>query len=284
MPKIFHENTQSSPNNRFIGVFTLAMMTVSAIISLRNLPSTALEGSTCIFFFLVAAVCFLIPVALSCAELASAWPKQGGIYIWIKEAFGPKFGFLALWLEWAESVVWLPTILSFMATTTAYLINSDLVQNKFFILSAMLIFLWTGTIANFKGISVSSAISSLGVIIGSIIPAILLVILGAVYLYSDSGTYLNWSWATGEASLLPSFDLNSLVIFTGILLGFGGMEIPAYHVRSVIKPKKSYPKAMFLATAIILAISILGSLAIASVVPKDQINLTAGPLQAFYVF
>lgn len=264
---------------QFLGTFTLSMLCVSAIVSLRNLPATALLGAQVIPFFLTAAICFFIPVALACAELASGWPQEGGVYLWIEEAFGAPIGFFAVWLQWMESVVWLPTILSFIAATAAYLFNPVLETNKIFLVSIMLLVLWGTTFLNFTGIKISSFLSSGSVILGTLIPGIILIVLGCSQLATPNG-----SLSFSRASLFPPTTLNTLVTFTAILLGLCGMEIPAYHIKNVQHPKRNYPRAMFLATAIILFIYILGSLAISAVISKEKMSLLAGPMQAFQVF
>ena len=106
-------------NSNKIGTFALTLLITGSIDSIRNLPATALFGSTLIFFFIFAALFFLIPSALISAELA-ANVSEGGVYQWAKRAFGEKTGFLVIWLQWINVVVWLPTILSFIAATAAY--------------------------------------------------------------------------------------------------------------------------------------------------------------------
>ena len=115
-------------------VFSLVMITVGSVDSIRNLPATALFGSSLIFFFLFAALFFLIPSALVSAELSAAWPEQGGIYVWVKKAFGQQIGFLTIWFQWIENVVWYPTILSFTAGTLGYLISPNLANDKIFLI------------------------------------------------------------------------------------------------------------------------------------------------------
>lgn len=269
---------------KFLGAFTLAMLSVSAIISLRNLPTTALLGSQSITFFLAAGLFFFIPVALCCAELASGWPQKGGVYLWVSEAFGKDLGFLTVWLQWIESVVWLPTILSFIAATSAYLIDPKLESNRVYLVVVMLFVLWSTTFLNFRGLKTSSIFSTIGVIFGTIVPGIVLISLGTLHLgFAELGSgtnYLNFSMD----AMIPTGELGSLVTFTAILLGLCGMEIPAYHVQSVANPQRDYPRAMFLAAAIILAIYIFGSIAIAAVVPKQEMSLISGPMQAFHIF
>lgn len=275
------EQLKNSGSQKFLGVFTLALLSVSAIISLRNLPTTALLGAEVIGFFAVAGIGFFIPVALVCAELASGWPQKGGVYLWVKEAFGADIGFLAVWLQWIESVVWLPTILSFIAATAAYLIDPNLIDNKMFIVTIMLTVLWATTFLNFRGLKTSSLFSSMGVLFGTIVPSVILIALG--FSHFSTGVEQGLLQFTVD-SLTPRAEFNDLVTFTAILLGLCGMEIPAYHVHSAKNPQRDFPRAMFLATFIILTLYVFGSLAIAAVVPKEEMHLIAGPMQAFHVF
>lgn len=69
----------------------MTIMTTITVASLRGLPAMAIEGKASIIMYLVPAILFLVPTALVGAELASTY--QGGIYVWVKEAFGNKWGF-----------------------------------------------------------------------------------------------------------------------------------------------------------------------------------------------
>ena len=89
-----------------LGVFTLVIMNVVAVVSLRGLPAEAEYGVSSAFYYLFAALVFLIPVSLVAAELAAMFPyQQGGMFRWIGEAFGQKLGFLGIWLQWVESTI-----------------------------------------------------------------------------------------------------------------------------------------------------------------------------------
>ena len=81
---------KEAPNSAFtMSIKGMAMLTVCSVFSLRNLPSMAEYGWNIIFFLSAAAACFFIPSALVSAELASTYPQRGGVFIWVKEAFGP---------------------------------------------------------------------------------------------------------------------------------------------------------------------------------------------------
>src|SRR5579864_2973086 len=93
-----------------LNTIALTLLITGSIDSVRNLPVSALFGSQLVFFFILAAAMFLIPTALVSAELASNI-SEGGIYQWCRLAFGERMGFLAVWLQWINNVVWFPTLL-----------------------------------------------------------------------------------------------------------------------------------------------------------------------------
>ena len=109
-----------------LGVFTLAIMNVTAVVSLRGLPAEAVYGLSSAFYYLFAAIVFLIPTSLVAAELAAMFQdKQGGVFRWVGEAYGKRLGFLAIWVQWIESTIWYPTVLTFGAVSIAFIGMND---------------------------------------------------------------------------------------------------------------------------------------------------------------
>ena len=96
-----------------LSVTSLVMINVIAIDSLRTLPMGAEYGFSLVFYYLLAAITFFMPVALVAAELATGWPETGGVYVWVREAFGKKIGFITIWLQWFYNICWYPTIMAF---------------------------------------------------------------------------------------------------------------------------------------------------------------------------
>jgi putative glutamate/gamma-aminobutyrate antiporter len=264
-----------------LSVFTLAMINVAAVSSVRNWPTIAEYGFASLFFFAVAALLFFIPVSMVSAELATGWPKTGGVFAWVKEAFGHRTGFLAVWLLWAENVIYYPALLSFIAGTIAYIINPALAQNTYYTLFVILGVFWATTLANLLGMRASGWISTFGVIAGTIIPGGLIIILGIVWFFSGNPIEIPMT----VDSLIP--DMSSptqLVLFSGVLVALCGLEMSAVHARDVENPQKNYPKAILLSAILVLGLYVLGVLAIAVVIPQKQISLVAGSLQAFSFF
>jgi amino acid transporter len=268
---------------RVLGTFTLAMMTMAAVVNLRNLSLIAELGFTAIFFLIVAALIFFLPIALVTAELASTWPRPGGCYVWVDEAFGKPLAFISIWFSWMASVSWFPAVLAFTATMLAHMLTPlfpNLEHSTNFILITMLVVFWGTTISNFYGIKFSGIFSSIGVLVGTLIPGGLIIALGIWWIVSGKPTQIPLS----ITSLVPDFKLDNLVLFSGVLLSLGGVELAAYHIREAKNPQKSYPRAVMIAVALILAVYILGTLAITVVVPQSDLLLASGLIQAFQVF
>lgn len=264
-----------------LSVFSLTMITVGSVDSIRNLPATALFGSQLVVFFIFGALFFLIPTALVSAELSSNWSRQGGIYAWVKAAFGPKAGFIAIWLQWIENVIWYPTILSFVAGTVGYLINPNLVNNPVFLVSIIVVCFWGATLVNCLGMRSSATFSNLCAISGLLLPMALIIGLGVVWIFDGNPMQIHFDLN----SIAPRWSDQSMwVSLTAVMMSFCGIEIATVHANDVNNPQSSFPKALAYSVLIILSTLILGSLAIAIVLPHDQINLVAGIMQAFDAF
>ena len=264
-----------------IGVFALAMLIAGSIDSIRNLPATAMFGTTLIFFFILSAIVFLIPASLVSAELSSAWPEQSGVYAWVSRGLGKKLGFLAIWLQWINTMVWFPTILSFIAGTAAYLIDPNLANEKWYLVAVILSVFWLLTILNLKGVKVSANFASIAAVFGMIIPMALIIVLAAIWIYLGKPIQIQLN----AHNLLPSMHHSqNWISLTAIMTAFLGMELATVHVKDVKNAQKTFPLALLIATIIILTTMILGSLAIAVVLPLNKINLVDGILQAFNAF
>lgn len=271
---------QSFEHRRTLNVFVLAMLSLAVVISLRNLPLTAEYGLGSIFFYCIAALFFMIPYALVSAELASGWPKAGGVYIWVREALGDRWGFFAIWMQWFHNMTWYPAMLAFIAAGLAQFIDLSLATNKVFLISVILIGFWGITFMNFLGIKTSALVSTVCVIIGAILPGAILI-----------GMSLYWALSGGKLALtLQSIDLipdltpANLSFLAGIFLALSGLEANANLAREVKHPQKNYPRAILIAALLTLSILILGSLSIALVIPQQQISLVSGLLDTFRFF
>ena len=257
-----------------LGVFTLAIMNVTAVVSLRGLPAEAVYGMSSAFYYLFAAIVFLIPTSLVAAELAAMFQdKQGGVFRWVGEAYGKRLGFLAIWVQWIESTIWYPTVLTFGAVSIAFIgmngaHDMSLASNKYYTLAVVLIIYWLATFISLKGMGWVGKVAKVGGMVGTIIPAALLIILGIIYL--ATGGHSNLDFHSSFFPDLTNFD--NVVLAASIFLFYAGMEMGGIHVKDIENPSKNYPKAVFIGAAITVIIFVLGTFALGVIIrPKTSV-------------
>ena len=266
-----------------LGIGTLVIMNVVAVVSLRGLPAEAEYGMSSAFYYLFAALVFLIPVSLVAAELAAMFPyQQGGMFRWVGEAFGEKLGFLGIWLQWIENTIWYPTVLTFGAVSLAFIgmdhmADSALASNKIYTLVVVLAIYWLATFISMKGLGWVGKISKIGGIVGTIIPVGILVVLGVVYLCVGGTPQLDL-----HGDFFPDLtNFDNIVLAASIFLFYAGMELSGVHVREIRNPTVNYPKAVFLGALITVAIFIFGTYALGLIIPAKDINLVQSLLVGF---
>lgn len=263
-----------------LSVFQMAVMTTVVVASLRGLPAMASMGWASIIMYLAPAVLFLVPTALVGAELGTTY--KGGIYVWVREAFGNRFGFVAVWLQWIQNVVWYPIQLAFVAAAIAFMIGQDGLASSGLYIGVMIIAVyWFATFLALLGGNVFAKVGSIGGLIGTLIPAGVLIVLGALWL----GTSQPVTSSFTQTSFLPPIaGISSVVLLVSNVLSYAGMEVNAVHAGDLKDPSRGFTKSLLIAFVLILAIFILPTLAIAIAVPADQIGMTDGIMVAFQTF
>lgn len=270
-----------STANGSLTMMAMAILIITSILSLRGLPSEAKFGVQSIFYYIFAAIVFLLPFSLVCAELASTWTKSGGLYRWVSEAFGPRWGWTAMYLEWQTIIFWFPTVLMFAAASLAYIFWPEsfdqwLASNKIYTLVIALVVYWAATFNAFRGQKMANKLSTAGGLLGTIIPGAVLILLAIIYVIAGKEVHLT------EMPFIPDFShLSTVVLAASIFLFYGGMEIQAVHINDMNNPARQFPRSVFIAAIVIVAVYTLGTLAIGTVIDTKDINLLQSLLVAY---
>ena len=264
-----------------LGVFSLAMINVAAVLSIRNFPSMAVFGWSCIGWYILGTILFLIPMSMASAELATGWPVGGGVYAWVKQAFGEKMGFVAIFCAWSGNLVWFPTVLSFIASTLAFAIAPELAANRLFMFSVMMIAFWGTTLIAYFGEEASTRFSNVGVILGGIIPTVIVIIFAILWMASGRAIVLP---SFSASAIVPEVSLSTIPFFATVVLLFEGMEMAGFHAQETKNPQRDFPRAMLFSALLIFILTVLGTLAIAFVTPAEELSLASGVMQAIQYF
>jgi glutamate:GABA antiporter len=252
------------------------MMTVGAVGYLGSAPALAVFGLASVFLYVLPALVFLLPVSLVAAELASGW--QGGVYNWVREGISAPMGLVAVWCEFAQTIFYYPALLAYVAGTLAYVIDPALAGNGVYNAAVIIVLFWGGVLMSSRGVRLVAELSSSGTLIGTLIPGAILVGLGVTYLLQGKHSAVPMN----ASHLLPAWTgVGSIVLVVNSFFTYAGVEVNAVHVDELHNPGRDYPKSIFLAMALVLAVFIFPTLAISWVIPAHQISFTAGVMQAF---
>ena len=252
------------------------MMTVGSVGYLGSAPATSVFGLASVFLYILPAFVFLVPVSLVAAELASGWP--GGVYNWVRAGVSAPMGLLAVWCEFAQTIFYYPALLAYVGSTLAYVIDQRLASNGVYTAAVIIVLFWGGVLVTSRGASLVASLSSSGTIIGTLIPGAILVILAVTYLIQGNPPAAPMNV---HHVLPPWHGVASIVLVVNSFFTYAGVEINAVHVDELRDPGREYPKSIFLAMGLVLAVFVLPTLSIAWVIPEHQISFTAGVMQAF---
>ena len=264
----------------FMSVSQLAILTVVAVASLRSLPAMAGYGLGSVTLFIIPAIFFLVPTALVAAELATGW--KGGVFTWVRTAFGDKWGFQAIWLQWVQNVVWYPTQIAFIAASLAFVFLDPSIANSGLYTAIVIVVLyWGSTFITLKGGNLFAKVGSWSGLAGTIFPGLLLIVFGVIWLSTGQK-----SETPMEASaIIPPFTgIASIVLIVSNVLAYAGMEVNAVHANDLKQPGKGYPKTVLIASILILGVFIFPTIAIAVAVPQKDLGLTTGINLAFQTY
>jgi len=258
------------------------LITAAALMSIRTFPTQGVVGWQSIIFCILAIIMYLIPASLVSAELATGWPQEGGVYVWVREAFGERWGFTAVWLQWFQMTIGFISILTFIAATFSYLFNPALANDKIYLFLVIVVVWWGLTFINFYGLKAYAQISSWSVVLGTFIPAAVLIIGGFWYIFSGNPVQLTLHPALGD--FIPNLSsASNLVLLVTFVFVFIGIEMTAAHATEIENVRKNYPLGILVVGVLMAIVSIVGALIVAMLVPVNSLNLLAGIMQSFNV-
>ena len=92
---------------RHFGRFDILFFLICTIVGVDTIATVAGGGGEAFTWLLVYAVVFFVPQALRFAELGTAFPQEGGPYLWTRLAFGHLAGAVNNLLYWVTNPVWI---------------------------------------------------------------------------------------------------------------------------------------------------------------------------------
>lgn len=281
---------QATNTGTYISLMALVMMNVTIIGSVANDVQQAYYGLSSVTLFIIGAIVFFLPTGLVAAELASGWGQRGGIFRWVGEALGPGLAFTCLLILWFQtSINFGSGVASASATIGFYTPDWDWAvnfmnhpANQFWIILAWLAYYWGLTFVATKGVKAFAGLAKYGVIIGTFIPLGFIVIMTVVWLAQGNVSNVTPS-PEAFNPFADGFNLTTMALAAGVFFSFAGIDMNAAHIKQLKNPQRDFPLSIFIAMILTLIIFIAGTVCIAIVTPKSEMNLVYGLYQTYKI-
>jgi len=260
-----------------MGFWDVLLFNIATVLGPRWIAAAGHNGTSSISLWVIAALFFFVPGAFVINELSSRFPDEGGLYVWAKEAFGDFHGFVAGWTYWIYTVFYFPGLLLASASMSAYVIGEKggpLSQDRTFLLVLSLVLLLVAVWLNIIGLNIGKWLQNAGGV-GTYLPLLMLVGVAAI-VYSKHGSVTHFTWA----NMMPTWNWDTVNFWSQIAFAFTGLELVSAMSEEVRDPRRTLPRAVFGAGAMIAFMYIVGTFAILSLAPAADLDPKSGVFHA----
>lgn len=264
---------------RTLGLRDLFLLNISAVVGLGSLANAAQFGLPSLTLWVVALLVFMLPFGMTVLELHGRLPGEGGLYLWAKEAFGERHGFVAGWSYWLCNIVWFPTSMLTVSTVFLYVGGGEwlgLTDDPWYNGAFSLGLLWLVVGLNIIGLEKAKWIQNIGGI-ALWVTMLLLLALGIFYL----ARYGSAREVSFEKFIPDPGNLEVLPFFAAITFAFAGLELAPILSGEARNPKRDIPRALFLAGLAITFLYFSGTAILLLTIPENEVSIMHGVAQAF---
>ena len=232
-------------------LFDAILATVCITLVAESVMPTAAIGNSQYFWWIFLIIAFCIPYGMISAELGTTYQSEGGMYDWVKRAFGAKWASRVAWNYWINFPLWIASLA--VAVTDVVMGIFEVELSLGWLLVLQLGYTWLVSFLGTQRIGESKWIVN----IGTFFKIAFMVILGVLggYVYIKTGESANP--INGVADLLPTFDLAGLSFLSVIIFNFLGFEVVATFAEDMENPKKEIPKALIIGGALMALFYVL---------------------------
>ncbi|HEY1253028.1 MAG TPA: APC family permease [Thermoanaerobaculia bacterium] len=282
---------EATPLERVLGRADLVLFTVCAILTIDTLASSAAMGFSWFSWWLITMTVFFIPYGLITAELGAAWPGEGGVYVWVREAFGPKWGSTVAWMYWINNAYWIPSVYLIFAGTFGQMFlrtpSAAAVPGEPGVQVAMgspwqdatiaIVLTWITVGIGIVRLEVSKWVPNLGAVVKALI-FLALGVLGLSALFRGHAP----ANPVAPSQFAPKWN-DSLAYLPALLYSTFGFELMSSAGGEMRNPKRDVPMVIFWSGALI---AVLYSFAIGGIlfaVPVGKLSIVTGTWDALAV-
>ncbi|MBR2725672.1 APC family permease [Candidatus Saccharibacteria bacterium] len=263
-------------------LFSAVLATVCIILVVDAVAPTASIGNSMYIWWAIMLIGFFVPYALISAELGTQYPSEGGMYTWIKKAFGKKWAARVAWFYWVNYPLWIASLADLITSLLMQMFGIELSMTAVLIIQVAYIVLVT--VLGMLRISQSDWVANIGAILKIVILAGVGVL--GFYILFTHGTanpIESWHDLVPLASADGGIDWAGLSFVSLIIFNMLGFEVVGTFYDDMDNPKKQIPQAILLGGVLIAIFYILPSFALGVGTPFAEISTDTGVLDAWEI-
>ncbi|MFZ6019563.1 MAG: APC family permease [Chloroflexota bacterium] len=245
----------------------MTLFTVAAILVIDTLAPSAAIGPSSISWWIITLVLFFIPYGLITAELGTTYPEQGGLYVWVRNAFGERWAARTTWLYWINVALWMPSVYVLFAGMFAQLFIPDLSLWGQILIGILMT--WVTVVIGIIALDIGKWVPNIGALMKALI--MLVIGVGAFIYAARHGVANDLSFR----NILPSWDAG-LYFLPVIVYNFMGFELMSGAGEEMQNPQRDIPRAIITAGLLIAFFYLMGTIGMLMALPAEQLGLVTG--------
>ena len=259
---------------RELGLRDLTLFVITCIVGTRWIPAAAHAGPGSVTLWLLAALLFMVPLAIAVAALSVKYPGTGGLYLWTRNDFGRWHGFLAFTLYWIGIAFWFPSAAMFYMSAGIYALGPGyawLAGSRVFLLAVSLVAIWVALGTNLVGMKIGKWTENVGACAIWALGALLVTVAAIVFRRQGSATPIR---------IAPIWNWDTISFWSAIAYAMSGLEMAGLMGGEIRDPARNLPRAGWIASAFTTAFYAATTVALLVILRPEKISEMNGLAEA----
>jgi glutamate:GABA antiporter len=251
---------------RELGLRDLTLFAITCVISARWIPIAAHAGPGSVTLWLLAAVLFMVPLAVAVAALVAKYPGAGGLYLWTRLDFGAWSGFLCFWVYWMGIAFLFPTAALLYVKVGFSMFGPSFARlgdNRFYLLAATVALIWIALGSNLIGLKIGKWTENIGALATWAVGLLLVTVAWTVWMRRGSATPIH---------ILPKWSWGTVNFWAAIAYATSGMEGPGMMAGEIREPDRTMLRAGWIASGVAIAFYVSATIAFLVVLSPENIS------------
>ncbi|HDT6543583.1 TPA: APC family permease [Kluyvera ascorbata] len=269
-----HISESSAENSGYsLSRLDIILGLICAIFFIDTVAPIAAMGVSAISWMVIIGVVFFFPGCLVVAEQGAAYPENGGLYAWIKRAYGTLWGARIAWMYWCGNALWISSAMTVIVNVFCQLfaIEIGLVGKA----ALNIILVWAITALALRPMRNSTFIINFASSV-KILMALGLILSGVIWLYRGHAPANTFSWEV----IRPTYG-QAMIFIPALIYNFLGFETMSAAAASMRNPKKDIPIASLSNVILVIGLNIIAVSGVLLIIPSDKVDIIGGIISCF---